>query len=214
MKNNIAIANFFVGKKYIKKERTMMKNIFQILIVLLTVITIVFSLIECGPKLPTVANIALNPVKGQVGTQVTITGSGFGTTQGTVTFNGTTATTINSWVDSKIVCSVPAGATTGNVVVTAGGVGSKGVLFTVTASITNLNPASGIVGSYVTINGSNFGSSRGGSTVAFNGTQSTAISSWSDNTIVCIVPAGATTGDVVVQAQGFKSNTVVFTVIQ
>lgn len=192
----------------------MKKNIFQILIVLLTVTTIVYFLIGCGPKVPTPTNIALNPVKGPVGTQVTITGSGFGSTQGTVTFNGTTAATISSWTDSKVVCSVPVGATTGNVVVTGGGVGSKGVLFTVTASITSLNPGSGIVGSYVTITGSNFGSSQGSSTVTFNGTQSTSISSWSDNTIVCIVPVGATTGNLVVQAQGFKSNAVVFTVIQ
>src|SRR5262249_54146471 len=55
-------------------------------------------------------------------------------TQGTstVTFNGTTATP-TSWSATSIVVPVPAGATTGNVVVTVGGLASTGVSFTVTA---------------------------------------------------------------------------------
>src|SRR5207253_1628285 len=83
---------------------------------------------------------SLNPTTGPVGTAVTITGTNFGTT-GTVTFNGTTATT-TSWSATSIVASVPSGATTGNVVVTVGGVASNGVNFTVTSSaaaITSLN---------------------------------------------------------------------------
>src|SRR5207253_2713441 len=72
---------------------------------------------------------SLNPTTGPVGTAVTITGTNFGTT-GTVTFNGTTAST-TSWSATSIVASVPSGATTGNVVVTVGGVASNGVNFTV-----------------------------------------------------------------------------------
>ncbi|PYV67118.1 MAG: hypothetical protein DMG96_40295, partial [Acidobacteria bacterium] len=55
---------------------------------------------------------------------------------------------------------VPAGATTGNVVVTVSGVASAGVLFTVLAvpSISSLSPSSGAVGASVTIAGGNFGS--------------------------------------------------------
>ena len=51
----------------------------------------------------------------------------FGATQGTstVTFNGTTATP-TTWSATSIVVPVPAGATTGNVVVTVGGVASNG----------------------------------------------------------------------------------------
>src|SRR5216684_3305282 len=60
---------------------------------------------------------SLTPTAGAVGTSVTITGTSFGTTQGTstVTFNGTAATP-TSWSATSIVAPVPAGATTGNVV--------------------------------------------------------------------------------------------------
>src|SRR5881628_131034 len=94
---------------------------------------------------PSPASItSLNPTSGFAGTSVTISGANFGATQGTSTvkFNGTAATP-TSWSATSIVVPVPAGATTGNVVVTVGGVASNGVSFTVTApgpSITNLNP--------------------------------------------------------------------------
>ena len=78
---------------------------------------------------------SLNPTSGPVGTVVTITGTNFGSSQGTstVTFNGTAATP-TSWSATSIVAPVPSGATTGNVVVTVGGVASNGVSFTVTAA--------------------------------------------------------------------------------
>jgi hypothetical protein len=47
-----------------------------------------------------------------------------------VRFNGTTATP-TSWSATSIVVPVPAGATTGNVVVTVGGLASNGVAFTI-----------------------------------------------------------------------------------
>ncbi len=64
----------------------------------------------------------VSPLSGPVNTVVTISGAGFGTIQGTVTFNGTAATTFSSWNPTSIVVAVPAGASTGNVVVTVGGV--------------------------------------------------------------------------------------------
>jgi hypothetical protein len=74
---------------------------------------------------------SLSTTSGPVGTPVTISGTNFGTTQGTVTFNGTPAT-VASWGASSIATQVPAGASSGNVVVTVGGVASNGVNFTVT----------------------------------------------------------------------------------
>src|SRR5882762_6825232 len=82
---------------------------------------------------PSPASIAnLYPTSGAVQSSVTIMGANFGATQGTSTvkFNGTTATP-TSWSATSIVAPVPAGATTGNVVVTAGGIASNGVQFTV-----------------------------------------------------------------------------------
>ena len=68
-------------------------------------------------------------------------------------------------------------------------------------SITSLNPASGAVGTSVTITGANFGATQGSSTVKFNGTAGTP-SSWSATSIVVPVPAGASTGNVVVTVGG------------
>ena len=66
----------------------------------------------------------LNPTSGPAGTAVTITGTNFGSL-GTVSFNGTPATT-TTWTSSSIATSVPTGATTGNVVVTVGGAAGDG----------------------------------------------------------------------------------------
>ncbi|HKW64881.1 MAG TPA: IPT/TIG domain-containing protein [Candidatus Acidoferrum sp.] len=163
-------------------------------------------------------NIAsLNPTSGPVGTSVTITGTNFGPSQGssTVNFNGTAAMP-TSWNAATIVAPVPAGATSGYVVVTVNGVASNSINFTVTASpsaptITSLNPTSGPVGTSVTITGTNFGASQGASTVMFNGSSATS-TSWSATSIVAPVPAGATTGIVVVTVGGVASNGMNFTV--
>ena len=136
---------------------------------------------------------SVSPSAGPVGTAVTITGTNFGSTQGTSTiaFNGTVATA-TSWSASSIVAPVPVGATTGNVVVTVGGQASNSDGFTVTPpspTITSVSPSSGPVGTVVTVTGTNFGSTQGSSTVAFNGTAATS-TSWGASSIVAPVPAG------------------------
>src|SRR5262249_27135380 len=134
----------------------------------------------------------LSPTNGPVGTSITITGTNFGATQGTstVTFNGTSATP-TSWSATRIVAPVPTGATTGNVVVTVGGPASNGMSFTVNVppTITSLSPTSGPVGTSVTITGTNFGATKGTSTVTFNGVSATP-TSWSATSIVVPVPTG------------------------
>ena len=119
----------------------------------------------------------LDPDSGLVDASVTIEGSNFGSQTGSVTFNGTTAST-TSWDANEIQTSVPSGATTGPVVVrTSGGQSSAGVTFTVTLPapvISRLDPNSGLVDASVTIEGSNFGSSSG--TVTFNGTTASTTS--------------------------------------
>src|SRR5438477_1002508 len=79
------------------------------------------------------------------------------------------------------------------------------------ASITSLNPTSGVLGTPVTITGANFGATQGTSTVTFSGTAATP-TSWSATSIVAPVPSGATTGNVVVTVGGVASNGVSFTV--
>ena len=148
----------------------------------------------------------LDPNSGLVDASVTIEGSNFGTTSGTVTFNGTTAST-TSWDSDEIQTKVPSGATTGPVVVrTSGGQSSAGVSFTVTLPapvISRLDPNSGLVDASVTIEGSNFGTSSG--TVTFNGTTAST-TSWASDEIQTKVPSGATTGPVVVRTSGGKSS--------
>ncbi len=166
------------------------------------------------PSTPSITN--LSPTSGAVGNAVTITGTNFGATQGSsaVAFNGTNAGTATSWSATSITINVPGGATTGNVVVTVGGVASNGVSFTVVPapSITNLSPTSGSVGTAVTITGTNFGATQGASTVKFNGTNAGTATSWSATSITINVPAGSTTGNVVVTVSGVASNGVAFTV--
>jgi hypothetical protein len=78
-------------------------------------------------------------------------------------------------------------------------------------SITSLSPTSGVVGASVAITGTSFGSAQDTSTVTFNGVTSTP-TSWNDTTIEVPVPAGATTGNVVVTVGGVASNAVAFSV--
>jgi RHS repeat-associated protein len=155
---------------------------------------------------------SLSVTTGAVGAAVTITGTTFGSS-GTVTFNGTAATS-TSWTSTSIAVTVPSGATTGNVVVTVGGVASNGVSFTVVSapSITSLSVATGAVGAAVTITGTSFGSSQGSGTVTFNGT-SASVTSWNATSIAVTVPSGATTGNVVVNADGVASSGSSFTVV-
>jgi uncharacterized protein (TIGR03437 family) len=158
----------------------------------------------------------LNYNSGGVGQSVYISGSNFGNSQGssTVTFNGTAATP-NYWNTALIITPVPAGATSGHIVVTVGGVASNGVNFTVTTAptITGLNYYSGGVGLSLYIAGSNFGNSQGSSTVSFNGTPGTPVG-WNPEEIVVPVPQGATSGNIVVTVGGVASDPMSFTVVQ
>ena len=164
--------------------------------------------------LPTPTISALSSTSGPTGIPITITGTNFGSTQGssTITFNGTSAT-VTSWSATSIQTSVPSGVTTGNVVVTVSGVASAGTTFTVTngPGILSLSPNAGLAGTYVTITGENFGPAQGSSTVSYSGTNVSVIS-WSNTSIVAPVPTGASTGSFVVTVAGQVSNGVTFTI--
>src|SRR5260370_11953819 len=105
-----------------------------------------------------------------------------------------------------MVALLPAGATTGNVVVTVNGQASNGVSFTVIPppSISSLSPTSAGVGASGTITGPNSGPTQGTDTVTFIGTTATP-TSWSATSIMAPVPARATTGNVVVTGKERKS---------
>ena len=75
---------------------------------------------------------SLSPASGVIGTQVTITGAGFGAEQKSsfVTINNISVVA-SLWSDTRIIVSVPSGARTGPVEVTVDGIASAGVGFTV-----------------------------------------------------------------------------------
>src|SRR5438034_2383675 len=180
------------------------------LIPILTIL-LLFFVAPGAHAAPTITSLSVS--SGPVGTAVTITGTNFGSTQGTSTvkFNGTTAS-VTSWSATSIGVTVPSAATTGNVVVTVSNVASNGKSFTVTPAITSLSITTGAVGAAVTITGTTFGSTQGTSTAKFNGTTAT-VTSWGASSIAVTVPSGATTGNVVVTVSSQPSNGVNFTVV-
>jgi hypothetical protein len=162
-------------------------------ILTLVFVVAILSLLPGETRAQAPSITSLSPSSAAVGASVTIAGANFGSTQGasTVTFNGTAATP-TSWSAASVAVLVPTGATTGNVVVTVGGVASNGFAFTVlpTPTLTALSTTSGPPGTAVTITGTNFGATQGTSSVFFNG-WSAAVTSWSDTQIVTVVPDDA-----------------------
>jgi RHS repeat-associated protein len=63
-----------------------------------------------------------------------------------------------------------------------------------TPIVSSVSPSLGGAGTSVTVAGSNFGSTQGSSTIKFNGTAATSITSWSNSQIVATVPSGTPTG--------------------
>ncbi|TLM67182.1 MAG: hypothetical protein FDZ70_10235, partial [Actinobacteria bacterium] len=156
---------------------------------------------------PVVSGVSPSPAR--VGTSVTVSGTGFGPTQGasTVAFNGATASVV-SWSDTAIACTVPGN---GPVVVTVGGHASNAVAFTAVPApaVTLVAPNPAAVGTEVTVSGTSFGAAQGASTVAFNGIAA-SVTSWSDTTITAIAPGN---GPVVVTCDGIASNAAAFTAL-
>jgi YD repeat-containing protein len=152
----------------------------------------------------------LSPSAGGILTQVVITGTNFGATQGTSTvkFTATTAG-IFSWSATSITAQVPSSLPLGDasVTVTVASQTSNAVTYTVlpTPSVSSVSPNPAPIGAVVTMTGTKFGASQGTSTVSFNGTLATQINSWSDTQIQAVVPAGASTGTIVVTVNGVQS---------
>jgi len=94
--------------------------------------TIQFPLDQQAGNTPSISGVS--PASGTVGTAVTLSGSNFGTTQGSSTVRfGTTTATVTSWSASQIVTTVPnVGAGAQAVTVTVNGVSSNAASFTVT----------------------------------------------------------------------------------
>ena len=159
----------------------------------------------------TIANVT--PASALPGTLVTITGTGFGATQGSgQVWLGTASGTVQSWNDTQVTALVAVGAMSGNAQVLQNGVMSNAVAFTVPVlHISALSPSSGIAGTSVTITGTGFGSSQGTGTVIL-GSKGAQVVTWSETQVVAVVAADSVTGVARVQQNGAWSNALTFTV--
>ncbi|GAA4352157.1 hypothetical protein GCM10023185_11550 [Hymenobacter saemangeumensis] len=158
-----------------------------------------------GP--PTITSFS--PTSGMPGQTVVITGTNLSNTY-RVTFNGTAVTSGILTSATQLSVVVPAGATTGPIVVTTpSGTATSASNFTVTGSgpapiITSYSPAGGQrTGAAVVITGTGF---TGATAVSFNG--STAVFTVNSGTqITATVPSGATSGTLSVTTPGGTAST-------
>jgi hypothetical protein len=160
---------------------------------------------------------SISPASGYPGTQVTINGTNFGATQGTgsVWLGNKLAGSIVSWSNTQVVATVAATATSGSAQVQQGGVWSNAITFTVIQpNITSITPTSGVAGTQVTINGTNFGATQGSGSVWLGSKLAGSIVSWSNTQVVATVAATALSGSAQLQQGGVWSNSLTFTVIQ
>ena len=150
----------------------------------------------------------ISPAGGPVGTPVTISGPGLldGGGNGVITFNGIPAT-ILSQSSTSIQVDVPAGATTGPVSVHANGntVKSSTNFTVIGPQLSGITPNYGAPAALIRIAGSNFGATQGNGSVTVGGAPSRVVS-WSNTLIAIQVPSRATTGNIVVTADGTPSN--------
>lgn len=136
---------------------------------------------------PTV--LSITPDSGAVGDTITITGSTFGSVQGTssVKFGSISVSTIVSWSDSLIRVKIPVNATTGNVTVTVNGASSAGKNFKVLGTISVISFINDIRPLITSYNCAGCHPSNGGFSVATHAT------------IVTRVTAGNGEGSLLVQ---------------
>ncbi|MGB8130242.1 MAG: IPT/TIG domain-containing protein [Candidatus Angelobacter sp.] len=166
------------------------------------------------PIVPIVPNITdVSPATAAGGTQVTVTGTGFGSSQGNGSvWLGSTLGTIVTWSNTHVVAKVATGSTTGIAQIQQAGISSNTLPFNViTPTISSVTPTSGLAGTPVTINGTGFGTAQGAGQI-WLGTAPGIISSWSDTQILATVAAGSATGTVQVLQAGVVSNAVPFAV--
>jgi photosystem II stability/assembly factor-like uncharacterized protein/subtilisin-like proprotein convertase family protein len=164
---------------------------------------------------PGIATLA--PAAGAVGVPVTITGSYFGGSLGTLTFAGDVPAPITAWTAASIRAVVPAGAQSGEMTLTTADGRTATKSYTAMApALGAISPASAAVGSIVTLVGSNFGAAPGG--VTFTGASGSvaapvASGAWTNTAVRVAVPAGALGGPVAVTTADGRSVSRVFAVL-
>ncbi|MDO7875684.1 Ig-like domain repeat protein [Hymenobacter sp. ASUV-10] len=171
----------------------------------------------------TTLSSSLNPsTDGQAVSFTATVAAGSGTPTGTVTFkDGSTTLGTGTLNGSGVASFSTSSLSVGSHSLTAVYGGATGLASSTSAALTqvvnappvpaisSLSPSSGPVGTSVVISGSGLG---GASSVSFDGVAQTTISANTATSLTVAVPAGATTGDVVVNTPGGTSNALTFTV--
>ncbi len=155
---------------------------------------------------------SVTPLSGPAGADVVIKGEYFSAfaDEVVVTFNGKTAV-LTSAAEKQISVKVPAGAGTGNVVVTVNAQTTDGPVFKEQQlSVIQLLPDNGVEGTDVTINGLGFSTVPSDNVVLFNGTPAAVLSATATQLNVK-VPVGTSTGAVIVRSGGLEAIGPVFT---
>jgi N-acetylneuraminic acid mutarotase len=155
---------------------------------------------------PIITNFS--PTGGKEGTIVTITGSNFSTTlaDNVVKFNGTTAT-VTAATATSLTVSVPTGAATGKIAVQVKGINTNSTsdfIIFLQPTISGFSPTSGSIGNTIVINGTNFSTTLANTVVKINGVQAT-VNSGNATQLFISVPAGATSGKITVETNGFQA---------
>jgi sugar lactone lactonase YvrE len=146
----------------------------------------------------------LTPAQGQVGTLVTLTGRNFSPTLASnrVTFNGVVAS-VQSATRTSLTVRVPAGATTGVIMVTTADGGARSTPFTVfqPPTLTSVTPGEGQPGAIVTLLGTHFSAFPAQDTVTFNGVPARVLQA-TLNSLQVEVPLGATLSNIRLRTWG------------
>lgn len=150
-------------------------------------------------------NVGLAPfaklvtTSGKVGSSLEILGQGLtGTTS--VKFNGVAATTFSVSSDTYMTATVPSGAKTGTVTVTApSGIYNSSRQFRVTPTISSIAPTVGAAGTVITVNGTGLTQTT---KVTVGGVNVTSFTINSDSKVSATAPTGVKTGKVVVTTSG------------
>lgn len=139
-----------------------------------------------------------HPGSGTVGAPVILLGNNL-TGSTAVNFNGTPAAFTVVFA-SEITTTVPAGASTGSILVTTpSGTLSSNVAFKVTPQVLSFLPTSGPVSTSIVITGESL---TGASAVSFGGVLATSFTVNSDTQITATVPTGAVSGGIAVRTAG------------
>ena len=133
---------------------------------------------------------SFTPAVGAPGTTVTITGTGFSSaTQ--VKFGNSSPASFDILSATQIRAVVPADAVSGSISVTAAFTATSGSTFTVAPRVDAFSPAIGNVGTSVQIDGANYNTTPGQTTVRFGGVAATVVNVTAPNLLFATVPSGA-----------------------